>query len=668
MAHAPAVMIAHAPLRFLPTLQGVVVGLVCVGGSPSLGWAADADVLNALQSAERRDVPSLVIYSASMQDSVLAYYPEYLRLNIDLAQQPVESIVSFAKRYAGSALAEKLSADYAEARAKQGDDAAVRQVAAFISNPDLSESCAVAQAQFAGGDALALSSLREPVWLATAALPDACQRVAMQLLTSPMITAADRQQRLWALLRSNQRTAAVTVANVMGLALNAEQLATVAATPEAQIQSGDYGSPSAQALYVLALGRLAERSVEAAANAHAAVASQLPADLRRYGYRILAMNTTGRAVVNNGFDPRTVLWFDQSVGLAWSDEEADAYARHAVRMGEWESILRALDGMSFNSQQKRDWQYWFARASEQRADPRAKSIAQAFYRSLAVDTDYYGLLARDRLGLRTTTLDPMYQPTDADRARMRQDIHFKRAFALRDAGVPATWATREWNWAVRQASQKQDDGLILAAAEQADRIDWHDRAIYATERTTRLFNDVIRYPTPYRDQVVRYSAQVQLDPAWAYGLMRQESRFVHNARSGVGAGGLMQIMPTTGKWIAGRLGEPFSQSRLTEMDTNIRYGTFYLSHILQQLNNQPVLATAGYNAGPTRAKRWQPANAPLSSDQYTESIPFLETRDYVKNVMTNALHYSLLFGQKEQSLLARMGDIPVRGDASIEGP
>lgn len=668
MTHALIVMMTPHPRRQRLMRWAQWAGLVTVGMSSMPSQAADADIVAALQAADRRDLPSLVMYSASMQSSVLGYYPEYLQLNIELAQQPVERIVAFAKRYAGSALAEKLTADYAEARAKQGDDAAVRQVTGFISNPDLSESCAMAQAQFAGGDPLALSSLREQVWLVTAQLPDLCQRVNTQLLSSPMITAADRQQRLWALLRSNQRGSALVVANAMGLSLNAEQLASVAALPDAQLQTFLDDSPATQALYVLALGRLAERSVDAAAQAHSTLAAQLPVALRRYGYRILAMSTTGRAVVNNGFDPRTVLWFDQSVGLAWSDEEADAYARHAVRMGQWESVLRALDSMSFSSQQKRDWQYWFARASEQRADPKAQAIAQAFYRSLAVDSDYYGLLSRDRIGLRTNTLDPLYQPTDADRAKLRQNIHFQRAFALREQGVSASWATREWNWAVRQASQKQDDGLILAAAEQADRSDWHDRAIYATERTTRLFNDVIRYPTPYRDQVMTYSAQVQLDPAWAYGLMRQESRFVRNARSGVGAGGLMQIMPNTGKWIAGRLGEPFSQARLTEMDTNIRYGTFYLSHILQQLSAQPVLATAGYNAGPTRAKRWQPVNAPLSADQYTESIPFLETRDYVKNVMTNALHYSVLFGKKDQSLSARMGVIPTQTQAGIEGP
>lgn len=664
---ADTVVISPPLLTAWLTPSRVLCSVLLSTGAVS-AFAEDRDVVDALAAADRKDTAALVDDSSRMQDSVLNMYPDYLRLNLDLVQQPPQLIVGFAKRHFGSALAEKLAADYAEVRAKAGDYAAVRQVASFVSNPDLSEQCALAQAQSDGGDPLALSSLREQVWLTVGKQPSLCDGVIAQLLRSPMMKRADQEQRLWIMLRAGENLEAADVATVMGLSLTPEQLGRVGSNPDAQLSLPSFDTASDQALYLYALARVADRSVTAAAQIHQARASQLPASVRQYGYRILAMETTGSSVVSDGFDSRTVGWFDQSVGYPFSDEEAEAYARHAVRMGEWTSVLKALDHMSFNVQQKRDWQYWFARASEQRNDPNAKSIAQNFYRSLATDSDYYGLLARDRLGIKTSKLDPIYVPTAEDRARMEQDANFKRAFILRDLAVPAAWANREWNWAVRMASLKNDDALILAAAEKADRMDWHDRAIYATEKTTKLFNDLVRYPTPYRDQVVRYSNNVSLDPAWAYGLMRQESRFVRNARSGVGAGGLMQIMPATGRWIAGRLGEGFSQTRLTEMDTNIRYGTFYLSHVLNQLDDQPVLATAGYNAGPTRAKRWQPLNAPLSADQYTESIPFLETRDYVKNVMTNAVHYGVLFGQGPQSIGMRMGTIAPQSSSGITGP
>jgi len=142
--------------------------------------------------------------------------------------------------------------------------------------------------------------------------------------------------------------------------------------------------------------------------------------------------------------------------------------------------------------------------------------------------------------------------------------------------------------------------------------------------------------------------------------MRQESRFVTSARSHVGAGGLMQIMPNTAKLVARQMGETYNPAALSEMNTNIRYGTYYLSMIQGQLSGNAVLATAGYNAGPNRAKRWQPEFRTMPADQYTESIPLSETRDYVKHVMTNAAHYGVVLGQQAKSLEQRMQVIPAR--------
>src|SRR5690606_21708107 len=141
-----------------------------------------------------------------------------------------------------------------------------------------------------------------------------------------------------------------------------------------------------------------------------------------------------------------------------------------------------------------------------------------------------------------------------------------------------------------------------------------------------------RYPMPHQNYVVSHSRNAGIDPAWAYGLMRQESRFNTVARSHVGAGGLMQIMPDTAKLVARQMGEAYNPAALTERNTRIRYGPFHFSTIQRRPSDGPVLATAGYNAGPTRARRWQPEFQGMAADQYTESIPLLEARDYVKHV------------------------------------
>jgi soluble lytic murein transglycosylase len=225
-------------------------------------------------------------------------------------------------------------------------------------------------------------------------------------------------------------------------------------------------------------------------------------------------------------------------------------------------------------------------------------------------------------------------------------------------------AVREWNWSLRGA----DDRLLLAAAEVAREANWYDRAIYAADRTKVLHNYDLRYLAPFRDAVREYARSTGLDEAWVYGLMRQESRFVSQAKSGVGAGGLMQLMPATAKWVAGKLGLRYETGMVNDAGTNVQLGTYYLRHVLDKLSSQPVLATAGYNAGPNRARGWQEADKSLEAPVYIESIGFSETRDYVKKVMTNAVYYAQAFGQGAQSLSARLGTIPPRNPQEIEGP
>jgi soluble lytic murein transglycosylase len=150
---------------------------------------------------------------------------------------------------------------------------------------------------------------------------------------------------------------------------------------------------------------------------------------------------------------------------------------------------------------------------------------------------------------------------------------------------------------------------------------------------------------------------VGLDEAWVYGLIRQESRFVQQARSGVGASGLMQLMPATARWMAKRIGmKNFHQSLVNQLDTNVTLGTHYLKYVLDKLDGQPLLATAAYNAGPSRALKWR-SEAPMEGAIYAETIPFTETRGYAQKVMSNAVYYGNQFGRQLQSLKQRLGTI-----------
>jgi len=162
--------------------------------------------------------------------------------------------------------------------------------------------------------------------------------------------------------------------------------------------------------------------------------------------------------------------------------------------------------------------------------------------------------------------------------------------------------------------------------------------------------------------------ELALDTGWIYGLIRQESRFVMSAKSGVGAKGLMQVMPATASWVAKKIGlSGYHTGQMMDTETNVTLGTNYLKMVLDNLDNHPVLACAAYNAGPGRAQKWR-AEKPIEGAIYAETIPFTETRDYVKKVMSNTVYYAALFQDRPQSLKARLGVVQPRraGDTASD--
>ena len=629
-------------------------------GCMSLSHAADEQFNDALRAANSGNIGLLQQYQSSMQNDVLGYYPEYWALNSNLAAQSSSQITSFAQRYPQSAMTEKLAADYVEEKVKQADFASAQPVLPYVTNADQAESCAVAQVRAKSGDPLVFAEFKD-VWLTTNSQPELCTGLGRMMLSSPLMTEQDRQQRVWGQLRAGQSGQALATAQTLGINLSLAQLNQIQANPLNYLWSAPKASSVDHAYLVFAMGRLADSDLNSALSAVQRAAQGTPVQVQKALYRAVGY-IGGTTVMKNNFNREVLNYLDASYGLPFSSEEAEIYARQAIRFSAWESLIRAIDAMSVTQKQEDRWQYWLARASEQRGDASSKRAAQQIFKKLAEGDDYHNLLAKDQLGQKYSNLPNNVQPSNHDLQRLNQDIHFSRAFALRRIDAPENYINREWNWAVRQAYLKHDDGLLLAAAKRATDMGWYDRAIYAADRTENKHNYAYRYAMPHQNYVVSHSRNAGVDPAWAYGLMRQESRFVTNARSHVGAGGLMQIMPDTAKLIARQMGESYNPAALTDMNTNIRYGTFYLSMIQSQLSNSPVLATAGYNAGPNRARRWQPETQAIAADQYTESIPLTETRDYVKHVMTNATHYGVLLGQGEQSLEKRMNIIPLRNN------
>ena len=315
--------------------------------------------------------------------------------------------------------------------------------------------------------------------------------------------------------------------------------------------------------------------------------------------------------------------------------------------------------MSPTQRDQADWTYWMGRALRQQG---RSDEARTLFERYAGQASFYGILATEALGRTFTWPQPAPPASAQDISQIQSLGDIRRAEALFQLNM-RTESLREWNWAMRGA----DDRFLLAAAEYARRIGLYDRAINTAERTRNQHDFSLRYLAPYYDVFAKQAQVNSVDVAWVYGLVRQESRFTPAARSGVGAQGLMQVMPATGRWIAKKIGaNNYSPDWLTRVDTNVTLGTAYLSHVLSSLDDLPVLASAAYNAGPGRAKRWRDTK-PLEGAVYAETIPISETRDYVKKVMANSVVYAVLFDGRPTQLEKRLGKVPATsGDAYLD--
>ena len=342
--------------------------------------------------------------------------------------------------------------------------------------------------------------------------------------------------------------------------------------------------------------------------------------------------------------------------LAWKARAA----LRAVRGPDWEALTQAVNAMGEETQSEPVWVYWKARALLAKGGDDRRTEAQRLLESIASIRGFYEQLALEELG-RKIAIPPRPAPLTAEeKDAVRLNASLNRALYAITLGIRPE-GVREWNWGTNMAKPGgMGERELLAAAQMAcDREVW-DRCINTSERTKAEFDIEQRYPTPFRESVVRRSREIDLDPAYVYGLIRQESRFIMDAKSHVGASGLMQVMPATARWTARKIGlANFRPEQLHDRETNIAIGTGYLKLVLEDFEGSMALAAAAYNAGPGRPRVWR--NGPvMDAAAWAENVPFQETRDYVKKVLANTTVYAALLTGEPQSLKTRLGRIGPR--------
>ncbi len=627
------------------------VALACAGGD-ALAQSGDERIIAAREAFRTGDRTTLERLAAHGEDHPLAAYPSFWLLQNRLARpepSPVAEIEAFLANNAGTVVAERLRMSWLKKLSDEGDWTRVIREHAALARPDDASRCMLWRARLENGDRSVVSEVSAQ-WLDFHIGDDegACNDLLRSLAARGLVDEAHVWQRFRRQIDSRNPGNAKTTATWLpaGQAPTAtaiDQLIKSPAQALDRLPANFAATRSGRELALAALTRVAREDPVAAQARLTRISDRLSADERAHVHAVLGYHGALSRL------PQANEWYRAAGNIPLSPEHRAWRVRAALRGEHWKDVDGAILSLPEAERSQPEWVYWRARAlSALGRDEDARRL----YRQIADRTDFYGLLASEELG--NLFQPPPAEPAarDGDKARALADPGIVRALALYRLEM-TTEGVREWAWAVRG----KDDAFLAGAARVALELGLYDRAINTAELGSPNANFSLRYITPFRELVEPHVHNQNLDMAWVYGLMRQESRFIVPARSSAGAQGLMQVMPATGKWVAGKIGlAGYKPSMLNDPDTNVLLGTNYMRLIMEDLDSHPVLASAGYNAGPGRAKRWRDFR-PLEGTIYTETIPIEETRDYVKKVLANAVIYAAMLQGSPQSLKARLGVI-----------
>ncbi|MBI1965402.1 MAG: transglycosylase SLT domain-containing protein [Betaproteobacteria bacterium] len=620
---------------------------LALGAAFAHGAGQDDDFLAAREAYRVDNAARLDKHAARLKGHLLEPYLAYWQLSLRLDQASPEEVRAFLAVNRDGPLAERLRSEWLKVLGNSQQWELFEQELPLLVNDDVEITCYALQSRLRVNPGETLHEVR-PLWFVARGLPESCTPLFSALQAAGLLSIDDLWTRIRLALEAGQVSLARRIAEWLpaGQAPDARSLGAAASNPAGYLERRNFNlkSRAGRETVMFAAHRLARASPPQAARRWARIEERFTAEERAYIWGLIAYLGALR------HDPEALAWYARAADL--SDLQLAWKARAALRTRDWPEVLAAIEAMTEKESADAAWRYWKARAlmSMGRSEE-----SEALLKPLAAEFGFYGQLALEDLGGNVTTPAPAFKPTAEDVRAMSQHPGLKRAVELYRLSL-RTEANREWLWAIRGF----DDRQLLAAAELARRYEIYDRAINTADRTVQEHDFSLRYLAPYRDVLESRTSQLQLDEAWVYGLIRQESRFIADAKSQAGASGLMQLMPATARWVAKKIGlRNWRWSQVMEVDTNVSLGTHYLKHVLDTLDGQPVLASAAYNAGPGRARRWRPETA-VEGAIYAETIPLNETRDYVKKVMANASYYAHVFSQQLQSLRQRMGVIGPR--------
>jgi soluble lytic murein transglycosylase len=639
-----------------PAVTVLTVSPQIVTAPPASVLTIDKEILAARDAYDRRDSKTLDVIRQRIANSghPLVPYVTYWWLSVNMWQSGASAltqageIAAFLDAQGTSPLTDGLRRDWLRLLGNADAWHLFGPAAAKFSGDDAEVTCHQWRYRLSRDDRDALSEIKA-AFVSGKNTADSCYDAYESAQTLGAFSADDIWTRIRRTLENNQPADARKTAALLSTPSSRFEsgLSTVAADPAKFLssQKADLRAKSSVELFLFAVARLARNDAARAANLVEKYGARLAKDQLAYAWAQIGLYGGMQ------HDPIALTWFRKAGEIKLNDLQASWKARAALRARDWPAVREAIDAMSATEKRESSWRYWRARAL---AETGQADAARAILEALARELGFYPLLAAEEIGIATPPTWNGYKPNKLELEAALARPAVQRGLALYRIDLK-TEGFREWQYAARGLNDQE----LLAAAEIARQSGIPDRAIGAAVRTIAVHDFSQRFPTPHRTDLQTSARSYGLDAAWVYGLIRQESRFMTDARSRAGAMGLMQLMPATAKWAAGRVGvKNLDVNRVVDVPLNLNLGSYYLRHVLDDLGH-PVLATAAYNAGPGRAKRWR-AEGPLEGAIYAESIPFSETRDYVKQVMTNAWYYGHQLGTSKVSLKEIMGKVPGR--------
>ena len=655
-----------------------IAALVCIVAVALPGYAARAQVVDlarndqavldmaqAFKLGERKRLAQLL---PQAKGSLLEPWAAYWEMSLRLDQADKSEIESVLAHYAGSYQEDRLRAEWLLQLGRNREWAMFRaQLPLYRMADDRSIQCYALWSDYLTSGADVAKQLQE-LWLAQREPDEACADAAEELIKARKLPA----QAAWLRARLGMENDRLKVTTQAVATLDTKWVKTVAAiyqSPAKYLNDKLTAlRPQTREFVSLALIRLAYLEPQEAAVEVDKLRwrAQLTGEERSWIWGVI-----GKRAAQKGQDNA---WsYYQKGRLDQMHEDQVLWAlRAALRAGQWAQVEAAFAVLPPALRTEPTWVYWQARAVlAQKPSEAARAQALASLQSIAGIRGFYEQMALEELGQRSTLPPRPLAPTPEEKEIASKNPGLQRALyaialGLRSEGV------REWNYSISLHTKGgMDDRSLLAAAQLACQAEVWDRCINTSDRSKALIDMEQRFPMPFKAAVLARAQSIGLEPAYVYGLIRQESRFVMDARSGVGASGLMQVMPATAKWTAKKIGiSDFTPAKLTDRDTNIAIGTGYLKLVLDSFQGSMPLAAAAYNAGPSRARTWRgPSGAPvLEAAIWAENIPFNETRDYVKKVLSNTTLYAAMISGQSQSIKTRLGSVgPVDATAPETG-